>query len=125
MSAQTFGDDAFERARVRWEAPRKIAALEARLQASERAHAKRRQAIKNELARWEEIAHPAKFRAAFEAAGDNSYRLYWNLRHGGVSNFEEASVRTDAELLAIDGIDPVSLGLIRQVLGAARSEVGS
>lgn len=123
MSTPAFDIDAFERARLRWEAPREIERLKARLDAHERAYRKKSQALRRELGEWEELAHPSDFREAIEAVAGGVYRLYWNLRDAGVTTFEDAEALPDPELLAIDGIGPVGLAAIRRAIEAHDSRM--
>jgi hypothetical protein len=110
----SFADAAFERARVRWEIQRDLKPLRAQLADLEREQKR----LEGEIRCIEMAANPADFRHAMiddphlNAGG----RAYWKLVDAGVASFEEVANLTASELLAVNGIGPTLLEIIRQVL---------
>lgn len=118
MSAtdSTFGEYAFAQARVRWEAEREMASLEAELATLTAKWREECREIRWRLRDLRKAVWPADFRDAMLTYPDGRWKIYSRLADAGIATFEEVALKSSEELLEIKGIGPKAVTFIRGVL---------
>ena len=109
--------DPFDRALRMWEADRRRCELFEQSRAIYAECTARVQPIKDEIRRIEAATYPEDFHDATSDANLN--HEYWLLRRAGIASWDALREATDEELLAIQGIGPAKLKLLREFAAAS------